>query len=144
MIEVSNNSDTQLKRDKLAEVIKEFEAILKPGGSITYLGTPQTEMSIYNILPERGYEIRVWPARYPDGKDYSCDIDAPCAVHRTQTLKTSELAGLPTDPDRFDEKDLAEREASYAKSGFALQYMLDTSLSGRGQIPAQSPRPHNL
>ena len=83
MIEVSNNSDTQLKRDKLAEVIKEFEAILKPGGSITYLGTPQTEMSIYNILPERGYEIRVWPARYPDGKDYSCDMTrlAPSIEH---------------------------------------------------------------
>ena len=134
-IEVSNNSDTQLKRDKLSEVIKEFEAILKPGGSITYLGTPQTEMSIYNILPERGYEIRVWPARYPDGKDYSCDMTrlAPSIEHKLS--KRPELAGLPTDPDRFDEKDLAEREASYAKSGFALQYMLDTSLSDADKYP---------
>lgn len=34
-----------------------------------YLGTPQTEMSIYNRLPERGYEIRIWPARIPVDPD---------------------------------------------------------------------------
>lgn len=38
---------------------------------IIYLGTPQIEESIYNRLPERGYEIRVWLARYPkDQKHY--------------------------------------------------------------------------
>ncbi len=52
-IEVPNNSDTQLKRDKLSEQIKEFDAVLQPGGRIIYLGTPQTEQSIYNLLPER-------------------------------------------------------------------------------------------
>ena len=36
--------------------------------------------------------------------------------------------GQPTDPQRFDEHDLLEREASYGRSGFALQFMLDTSL----------------
>lgn len=134
-IEVSNNSDTQLKRDKLAEVIKEFEAILKPGGAITYLGTPQTEMSIYNILPERGYQIRVWPARYPDDNDYKCDLTRLAPTIEQALSLDPTLAGKPTDPQRFDEKELREREASYAKSGFALQYMLDTSLSDADKYP---------
>ena len=40
------------------------------------------------------------------------------------------LPGDPTDPDRFDNEDLVEREASMGRSGnFTLQFMLDTSLS---------------
>jgi hypothetical protein len=54
-IEVINNSATQVARDKLSELVKEFDAILKPleSSKIIYLGTPQTEMSLYNQLPER-------------------------------------------------------------------------------------------
>ncbi|AMD61450.1 hypothetical protein AWN88_25665 [Agrobacterium tumefaciens] len=52
-IEVTNNSATQTMRDKLKELTKEFAAILKPldTSKIIYLGTPQTEQSIYNSLP---------------------------------------------------------------------------------------------
>ena len=64
-VESLNNSLTQMMRDKIQETIKEFDAVLKPDGRIVYLGTPQTEMSIYNVLPERGYEIKIWPARIP-------------------------------------------------------------------------------
>ena len=53
-------------RDKLAEAVKEFEAILKPNGKITFLGTPQVENSLYLTLEERGYETRIWTARYPN------------------------------------------------------------------------------
>ncbi|WP_200882057.1 phage terminase large subunit [Nitrincola sp. A-D6] len=67
-IEVSNNSSTQTMRDKLANLVKEFDAVLKPNGRVIYLGTPQTEMSIYNQLPDRGYQIRIWPALYPTEK----------------------------------------------------------------------------
>ena len=45
--------------------MNEVWRVLKPGGEIIYLGTPQTEESLYNKLPERGYVIRIWPARYP-------------------------------------------------------------------------------
>ena len=56
-------------RDKLSEAIKEFEAVIKPDTSrIVYLGTPQSEQSIYNKLQERGYKIRYWTARYPSEK----------------------------------------------------------------------------
>ena len=65
-IETSGNTQTQFMRDKLGEAIKEFEAVIKPEGSrIIFLGTPQTEQSIYNKLQERGYKVRYWTARYP-------------------------------------------------------------------------------
>ena len=41
----------------------------------------------------------------------------------------------PTDPNRFDDLELKEREASYGRSGFALQFMLDTTLSDKERYP---------
>jgi hypothetical protein len=67
-IEVPKNSLTHMQREKLSELVKEFDAVLSPGGEVIYLGTPQTEMSLYNQLPERGYDVRVWPARFPSEK----------------------------------------------------------------------------
>ena len=40
-----------------------------------------------------------------------------------------------TDPDRFDNEDLIEREASMGRSNFMLQFMLDTSLSDAQKFP---------
>jgi hypothetical protein len=131
-VEVTNNSATQTMRDKLSEAIKEFDAVLKPNGRVIYLGTPQTEMSIYNLLPERGYEIRIWPSRYPSDKQaamYQGRL-APFVEHHRATQE-----GLPTEPDRFTKIDLMEREASYGKAGFALQFMLDTTLSDADKYP---------
>ena len=45
------------------------------------------------------------------------------------------LIGEPTDPNRFSEFDLLEREANYGRSGFALQFMLDTRLSDAKRYP---------
>ena len=64
-IEVPNISMTKGMRDKLSEAVKEFDSILKPDGRIIYLGTPQNQESLYNKLPERGYKVSIWPARYP-------------------------------------------------------------------------------
>ena len=125
------NSATQMMRDKMSEQVKEFDAVLKPGGAILYLGTPQTEASIYNQLPERGYKIRIWPARVPTEKQrlgYGKRL-APMIVE----MELEE--GDPVDPKRFNTYDLLEREASYGKSGFALQFMLDTSLSDVDRYP---------
>jgi len=128
-VEVLNNTQTQGMRDKLSQTVKEFEAVLKPGGRILYLGTPQTEMSLYHLLGERGYKTRIWPARIPgEGERYNGNL-APF-------IKALEgKQGQSTDPLRFDEHDLLEREASYGKSGFALQFMLDTSLKDDLKYP---------
>ena len=130
-VESANNSQTQMMRDKLAETIKEFEAVLKPGGRIIFLGTPQTEMSIYNLLDERGYKTRIWPARYPDDRLKTAMGYKLAPV----VADVYDKENFPTDPDRFDGDDLLEREASYGKSGFALQFMLDVSLSDADKYP---------
>ena len=130
-VESANNSQTQMMRDKLAETIKEFEAVLKPGGRIIFLGTPQTEMSIYNLLDERGYKTRIWPARYPDDRLKTAMGYKLAPIVADEDEKDNQ----PTDPQRFDSDDLLEREASYGKSGFALQFMLDVSLSDADKYP---------
>ena len=136
-IEVPNNSMTQAMREKLGEAVKEFDAVLKPDGKILYLGTPQCEMSLYNTLTERGYQMRVWPARYPSveasEKAYGTRL-APMLYDRMGKAKKS-IEGQPVDPNRFDDQDLLERELSYGRSGFALQFMLDTSLADTDRYP---------
>jgi hypothetical protein len=140
-VEVPKNSLTQAMRSKLGEAIKEFDAVLSPGGEVIYLGTPQSEMSIYSQLPERGYSVRIWPARYPKQKlrDRYGDALAPLIAKRMDDDPSLVTAfsgrGAPTDPARFDDQDLMEREASYGRSGFALQFMLDTSVSDENRYP---------
>jgi hypothetical protein len=128
-----NNSLTQTMRDKLTDSVKEFEAILSPNGKIVFLGTPQSDMSVYNDLPSRGYDTRIWTARIPE-KDkfikYGSKL-APFIIKRSEELPHMS----PVDPDRFSDLDLKEREASYGRSGFALQFMLDTSLSDKDRYP---------
>lgn len=134
-IEVANNSFTQAMRDKLSEAVKEFEAILKPGGTIIYLGTPQTEQSLYNALPDRGYTTRIWPARYPDAKQKETYGERLTPFIAEALEKNPRLVGQSTDPLRFTDDDLLERELSYGKAGFQLQFMLDTSLSDADRYP---------
>jgi len=175
-VEVVNNSLTQMLRERLSESVKEFEAVLKPKtqyGQIIFLGTPQTEQSLYNDLPTRGYTARIWPARFPSPSkltSYSGRLapmiqepleraiagdvsDSPVSYLETRLTQTPQnqsggpehpileaydeagLDGKPTDPQRFDENELEEREISYGRSGFALQFMLDTSLSDAERYP---------
>lgn len=135
-VEVPNNSETQGMRDKLSERVKEFDAVLKPGGRIIYLGTPQCEDSLYNALPERGYQVRIWPARFPALSSLATvygDWLAPKLMAVLDQDPSKELQA--TDPRRFNDIDLMEREASYGRSGFALQFMLDTRLSDADRYP---------
>ena len=70
-VENVNNSMTQGQRDKLSELVKEFDACITPErGRIIYLGTPQTENSLYDVLPQRGFKKRIWTARVPSKKQY--------------------------------------------------------------------------
>lgn len=133
-VEVPKNSWTESMRERLAELIKEYDALIVPGGRIIYLGTPQTEQSIYNIVRKRGYECRIWPARYP-ASDLVVKYDGALAPDVVTDLKAGAKVGTSIEPERFSDLDLAEREAVYAKSGFALQFMLDTSLSDAERYP---------
>lgn len=142
-IETATNSATQAARDKLFEITKEFANIIKPGGRIIYLGTPHNEDSLYNKLPERGYTIRIWPARYPTA-DKLPKYGAKLAPYILQRLEADPALmtgggidgrmGQPTDT-RFTEDDLRDRELDNGRTGFALQFMLDTSLSDAERFP---------
>lgn len=141
-VESFNNSYTQGQRDKLFESVKEFDAVLKPGGQIFFLGTPQTESTLYNELPHRGYTLRIWPARYPydlkQRRNYISDEHgdrlAPYIADRYDS-NPDEYASKPTDPLRFDDDELNRKELSYNKIGFLLQFMLDTNLSDEDKYP---------
>jgi len=134
-VEVLNNSDTEDKRDKLLQTVMEFEAIIMPGARITYLGTPQTESSLYNKLRGKGYVCRIWPSRYPAQEKMSLYDGALAPELVAAFERDPSIAGKPTDPRRFNELDLMERESAYGRSGFALQFMLDTSLSDAERYP---------
>lgn len=135
-IEIPGNSGTQGQRDKLAELVKEFDAVLKPGGEVKFLGTPQTEQSLYTTrLPTRGYSVRIWPARYPDPATVAAYGDKLAPMIADAVAADPSLVGQPTDPRRFGAEDLMEREASYGRSGFALQFMLNPKLSDAERYP---------
>lgn len=129
-VETPNTSWTVGMREKLLAAVGEFQAILKPGGDIMFLGTPQTEESLYNKLQLRGFQARIWPARYPQKPEKYGD-----ALAQVITEGGPELVGKPTDPRRFSEMDLLERETSYGRSAFALQFQLDTTLSDLERFP---------
>jgi hypothetical protein len=136
-IEVPNNSATQAMREKLANSVKEFEALLTPKESsrIIFLGTPQTEMSVYNELASRGYTAMIWPARYPDAERVE-KYGSKLASYIAERLYDGRgVPGKTTDPKRFSDLDLLERELSYGRAGFSLQFMLDTSLSDAEKFP---------
>ena len=138
-VEVPGNSFTQVMRDRLFELVKEFDAILKPGDNkkIIYLGTPQNEMSLYNELQERGYITYIWPARYPYDDKHRRTYGDKLAPFIANIMDgdPEKYYGKPTDPQRFDEEDLQKRELSYKKAGFMLQFMLDTTLSDADKYP---------
>ena len=157
-IEVPGNSMTELMREKLLQLCTEAESILTPKNDsrILFLGTPQTTFTIYRKLAERNYRPFVWTARYPrDVSNYEGllapqiqeDIENSKARRdsdqksgnknktKVSSKDTYDLSWTPTDPDRFDNSDLLEREASMGRSNFMLQFMLDTSLSDSEKFP---------
>ncbi|WP_291810313.1 phage terminase large subunit [Limnobacter sp.] len=133
-VEVLNNSATSDMREKLLERTREYSAILKPlpDAQIIYLGTPQTEDSIYAKIPET-FTTRIWPARVPNSKQ--ADTYGQHLAPYVSKMLGNKEAGVPTDPLRFDENDLIAREAEYGKAGFALQFMLNTQLSDLERFP---------
>jgi len=133
-IEVPGNSMTELMREKLLQLCTEAESILTPKNDsrIMYLGTPQTTFTVYKKLAERSYRPLVWPARYPRNL---ANYEGLLAPQLQQDVDQGSEKWQCTDPDRFDDDDLLEREASMGRSNFMLQFMLDTSLSDAEKFP---------
>ena len=99
-----------------------------------YLGTPQTTFTIYRKLAERSYRPFVWPSRYPR-KGKLSQYEGLLAPQIQEDLEAGVEEWAVTDPDRFDNDDLIEREASMGRSNYMLQFQLDTSLSDAEKFP---------
>jgi hypothetical protein len=125
-IEIPKNSYTHILRERTAEAVKEFAAILKPGGRIVYLGTPQIEASLYNKLIARGYKLIIWPAEIPDNTDMYHGRLAPFIVN---LMARGAKPRDPVEPTRFPREVLDSKYAEYGASGYALQFMLNTNPS---------------
>ena len=135
-IEVPGNSMTELMREKLLQLCTEAESILTPKSDsrIMYLGTPQTTFTVYRKLAERSYRPFVWPSRYPR-KDKLSQYEGLLAPQIQEDLEAGVEEWEVTDPDRFTNDDLLEREASMGRSNYMLQFQLDTSLSDAEKFP---------
>jgi hypothetical protein len=133
-IEVPGNSMTEFMREKLLQLCTEAESILTPkdDSRIMFLGTPQTVFTVYRKLAERNYRPFVWPARYPRK---ASNYEGLLAPQLQEDIDEGVEPWGVTDPDRFDNEDLVEREAAMGRSNFLLQFMLDTSLSDAEKFP---------
>lgn len=135
-IESNKNGLSATQRAQLLHLSKEFSSICTHG-DILYLGTPQSKDSIYNTLPSRGFDVRIWPGRYPTEEEeerYAGRL-APLIVQRMRenpALRTGGgidgTRGQPTDPQRYSDAELIEKELDKGPEDFQLQYMLDTTL----------------
>lgn len=138
-IEIPGNSMTELMREKLIQLCSEFESILTPHDTsrIMYLGTPQTTFTIYRKLAERGYKPFIWPSRYPQRAKLPT-YNNNLAPQIQEDLDMGAEEWTPTDPDRFKNSILLEKEASMGRSNYMLQFQLDTSLSDAEKFPLKS------
>ena len=133
-VEVPGNSLTENMREKLLQLCTEAESILTPkkDSRILFLGTPQTTFTIYRKLAERAYRPFVWPARIPRSLSNYEGLIAP---QIQEDIDNGAKAWDVTDPDRFSDSDLLEREAAMGRSNFMLQFQLDTTLSDSEKFP---------
>lgn len=147
-VESPKNARTATNREVLRQQIKEFSAICTTG-RIVYLGTPQTGESIYNDLPAQGFDVRIWPGRFPNQKEMESygDMLAPsivAAIERDGSLTMggglTGTRGQPTDPVLLNEETLRNKEKQGA-AYFQLQYMLCTAISDEMRYPL---KPKNL
>jgi hypothetical protein len=131
-IEIPKNSYTHVLRERTSTAVKEFAAILKPYGRIIYLGTPQIEDSLYNKLIDREYKLIIWPAEIPEDVEVYHGRLAPF-IHKL--IANGAKPHDPVEPTRFPREVLDSKYAEYAASGYALQFMLNTTPSDKEKNP---------
>lgn len=148
-IESKKNSGTPVQREKLIDVTRDFTSICS-NGDIIYLGTPQSVDSIYNTLPSRGYDVRIWTGRFPTPDELenyagmlAPTIEQACKDHR-DLMKgggPTGARGQATDPVIVSEDVLNAKEVDQGPAYFQLQHMLDTALMDKDRYPL---KPENL
>lgn len=143
-IESTKNSLTAAMRETILRNSKDFSSQCVDG-RILYLGTPQSTDSIYNTLPGRGFQVRIWPGRYPkDVTVYGSNLAPMIATALAANPALATGGGLlgdmgqPTDPTFITEDILLKKQADQGTSIFMLNHMLDTSLSDAMRYPLKT------
>lgn len=145
-IESQKNARTATMREILLELTKDFTSICATG-KIVYLGTPQSQESVYNTLPSRGFNVRIWPGRYPTRVqlDNYGDMLAPYVSRKLAAdprlgFGGGMLAdqGRPIDPDYLTEEVLQRKELDQGPTYFQLQHMLNTKLADAMRFPLKT------
>ncbi|AEZ65074.1 terminase large subunit [Aeromonas phage phiAS7] len=145
-IESQKNSLTALMREQLLAKTLDFTSI-NQNGRILYLGTPQSSDSIYNTLEARGYEVRIWPGRFPTAEQL------PYYGGRVAPMLTAIMEkypqvmggggvngdqGIPIEPSFLGEEILQKKERDQGPSWFQLQHMLNTKLMDAERYPLKT------
>lgn len=148
-VESKKNSRTATMQELLLELTRDFTSICEIG-RIIYLGTPQSQESVYNTLPSRGFTVRIWTGRYPTSEQIENygDMLAPYVTNRLSNnpglmfggglLKDQ---GQPIDPAYLTEEVLQRKEKDQGPAYFQLQHMLNTRLADAARYPL---KPENL
>lgn len=145
-VESAKNAATAVQRAKLLELTRDFTSINQKG-RIIWLGTPQSQDSIYNTLPSRGVTVRIWPGRYPtpDQRKQYGDALAPLLARRLDADPSLGTGGgilgdqgKPTDPQLLDEEALVRKELDQGTPYFQLQHMLNTALTDALKRPLKT------
>ena len=133
-IEIPKNSNTQTKREEIMAGVDEYTYILNGGGTELYIGTPQTEDSVYFKFMKSGeYLMHKVPGEYPDPSDEK--NMQYIAQFLLEDLRAGRVeAGDPTYPERFDAETLAKVKAK-SPSTYPLQIKLDTTAGDEGRYP---------
>jgi hypothetical protein len=140
-VESQKNSQTQHQRARLVHLTLDFASICS-NGDIIYLGTPQSIDSLYNGLPGRGYDIRIWPGRYPTNEELPGYGPYLAPLIRSRITPALQTGGGPTgdrgqviDPVLLGEEILIKKEIDQGAAYFQLQHMLSTTLSDAQRFP---------
>ncbi|APL99505.1 terminase large subunit [Aquamicrobium phage P14] len=147
-IESTKNSQTAGMREYILDLSRDFSSqCVDEHSRIIYLGTPQSQDSIYNTLPGRGFEVRIWPGRYPTEKQQERygDALAPSIVERMRKNPGLRKGGgplgedgQPTDPSYIGEDVLQKKLRDQGPSKFMLNHMLDTSVADALRYPLKT------
>lgn len=142
-IESYKNSRTPVQREVLTDITRDFTSICSQG-DIIYLGTPQSVDSIYNALPSRGYDIRIWTGRFPTPDEipnYNGFL-APRIVQICKARPELQTGGGPMgdrgqaiDSVIVPEDKMVAKEIDQGPAFFQLQHMLDTALMDADRYP---------
>lgn len=150
-VESAKNSATAVMRAQLLHLTLDFSSICSTG-RIIWLGTPQSQESIYGTLPGRGVAVRVWPGRYPTPaqlENYGEEL-APLLKRRMEVDNSLMFGGGPMGDQGqpieqartgwLDEDNLQQKEIDQGESWFQLQHMLNTKLADAMRFPIKLNR----